>query len=88
MDNNANEYQEYITFSVTTSAGEEVEMAVVDEFEFDRKNYVVSSLIEGDTVNEDAVYIYESVMTGDDFSVKKIEDEKTYFKVAEAYMQM
>lgn len=31
---------------------------------------------------------YESVMTGDDFSVKKIEDEKTYSEVAKAYMQM
>ena len=33
-----NDTQEYITFTVTTKDGAEVEMAVVDEFEFEKKH--------------------------------------------------
>lgn len=83
-----NEFQEYVTFTVTTKEGTEVEMAVVDEFDFKNKHYVVGALIEGDTINEDGMYIYKSVIKGDDFTVEKITSEVEYKQVAEAYLKL
>ena len=83
-----NEFQEYITFTTTTKDGAEVEMAVVDEFEFERKHYVVGAIIEGETINEDGMYIYRSVISGEEFSVEKIDSEAEYMKVAEAYLKI
>lgn len=83
-----NEFQEYITFTTTTKEGNEVEMAVLDEFELEKKHYVVAAVIEEDTINEDGMYIYRSVIKDEDFSVEKIDSEAEYVKVAEAYMQI
>ena len=83
-----NEFQEYVTFTVTTKEGTEVEMAVVDEFDFKNKHYVVGALIEGDTINEDGMYIYKSVIEGDDFTVEKITSEVEYKQVTEAYLKL
>ena len=83
-----NEFQEYVTFTVTTKEGAEVEMAVVDEFDFKNKHYVVGALIEGDTINEDGMYIYKSVIKDDDFKVEKITSQAEYKQVAEAYLKL
>lgn len=82
------DFQEYVTFTVTTKDGEEVEMAVVDEFDFKNKHYVVGALIEGDTINEDGIYIYKSVIKGDDFTVEKITSEFEYKEVTHAYLNL
>lgn len=82
------EFNEYITFHVTAKDGSDVEMAVVDEFEFEHKQYVVGAVVEGDTILEDGLYIYRSIINGDDFTVEKIEKEFEYKKVAKAYMEM
>ena len=87
-ENMENEFQEYNTFTVTTKEGTEVEMAVIDEFEYERKHYVVGAIIENDTINEDGMYIYRSVINGEEFSVEKIDSEAEYMKVAKAYMEM
>lgn len=84
----AEDVQEYTIFTVTASDGSEVEMAVVDEFEFENKNYVVGALVEGDTINEDGVYIYRAKVTDDDFTVEKINNKIDYEKIVEAYMDM
>ena len=81
-------YNEYVTFHVTSKEGTDVEMAVVDEFEYDHKQYVVGAVVEADTILEDGLYIYRSIINGDDFTVEKIEKEDEYRKVAEAYMEM
>ena len=47
-----NEFNEYVTFSITTKDGEEVELAVVDEFDFEDKHYVVGALIKDDEIQE------------------------------------
>ena len=52
------EFKEYITFVVNTRDGDEVEMAVIDQFEFENKGYVAAALVEGDTVNEEGVFLY------------------------------
>ena len=90
MENNnmENEFQEYVTFYVTTKDGSEVELAVVDEFDFEDQHYVVGALVEDDTINDEARYIYLSIIEGDDFTVKKIEKEFDYNRIANAYLHM
>ena len=83
-----NEFQEYVTFHVTTRDGSEGEMAVVDEFDFEGKHYVVGALVEGDEINDEGRYIYESIIEGDDFTVKKIAKEFDYNRIAQAYLHM
>lgn len=82
------ELQEYTVFKVTDKDGNEVEMAVIDEFEFEHKSYVAASLIEGDEINEDGVYIYKLKLSDDDFEVDKILDSDEYKRIAEAYINM
>lgn len=82
------DFSEYAIFTITDQDGKEVEMAVVDEFEVDHKTYVAAAVIEGDTINEDGLYIYKVKVTADDFEVEKITDKNEYEAVAEAYMGM
>ncbi len=82
------EFEEYITFTVTTKDGSEVEMAVMDEFDFEGEHYVVGALIKDDTIEDDGRYIYRSIIDGDDFSVEKIKREFDYKRIAEAYMNI
>ncbi|MDO4477574.1 MAG: DUF1292 domain-containing protein [Lachnospiraceae bacterium] len=78
---------EYTIFHVTASDGSDVEMAVMDEFEYAHKLYVVGSVVKDDTI-EEGLYIYRAKTTADDFEVEKITDEKEYEAVAEAYAAM
>ena len=82
------EFEEYATFMVTTKEGHEVELAVVDEFEFENKHYVVGALIKDDTIDDEGRFIYEAVVEGDEFSVKKILKAFDYNRIAQAYMHM
>ncbi|MBO5460854.1 MAG: DUF1292 domain-containing protein [Ruminococcus sp.] len=82
------EYKEYVTFTVTAKDGKEVEMAVVDEFDYENKHYVVGAVVEGDEIKEDGQYIYRCVIKEDEFTVQKITREFEYKKVVEAYMEM
>ena len=83
----AEEMNEYVTFTVDDREGNEVELAVVDEFEFEHKNYVAAAKVEGDTVSPDGIYIYR-VKAGEEFAVEKITNQIDYQKIAEAYMEM
>ena len=40
MEMMENEFQEYVTFHITARDGSDVELAVVDEFDFEDKHYV------------------------------------------------
>ena len=79
-------FEEYVTFHVTASDGSDVEMAVVDEFDFEDKHYVVGAVVTDDTIDDEGRYIYESIMDGDDFTVKKIAKEFDYRRIAQAYV--
>ena len=81
-------FNEYVTFEVTAKDGTKVEMAVVDEFDFEKDHYVVGAVIEGDTINDDGRYIYRSIVKGNEFTVEKIKREFDYRRVVEAYMNM
>ncbi|MBQ7066669.1 MAG: DUF1292 domain-containing protein [Lachnospiraceae bacterium] len=82
------EYNEYVTFTTTTKDGAEVEMAVVDEFDFEGKHYVVGALIKEDTILDENLYIYQSIIEKDSFRVEKIKREFDYNRIAQAYMHM
>lgn len=82
------DFNEYAIFTITNQDGKEVEMAVIDEFEVDHKTYVSAAVIEGDTINEDGLYIYRVKVSSDDFEVEKITDKNEYEAVAQAYMDM
>jgi len=82
------ETKEYVTFHITAKDGSDVEMAVVDEFDFENKHYVAAAVVKDDVILEDGIYLYKCVMQGDDFKVEKITREFEYQKVAEAYMSM
>lgn len=83
-----NEYSEYATFHVTAKDGSDVEMAVVDEFDFEDKHYVVGAIVKDDTIIDDGRYIYQSIINGDEFTVEKIRREFDYNRIAKAYMEM
>ena len=83
-----NEFREYITFVVNTRDGDEVEMAVIDQFEFENKSYVAAALVEGDTVSDEGWFIYRIKVGEDDFKVEKITNQIDYNRIAEAYMDM
>lgn len=82
------EEKEYVVFSVTASDGREVLMAIVDEFDFENKHYIVSERVEGDTLCDDGQYIYRARMTDDDFTAEKITNAVEYERVINAYMNM
>lgn len=82
------EFGEYVTFMVTDKDGNEVEMAVVDEFDFEDEHYVVGAVIEDDTIIDDAHYIYRAIISNDGFDVEKIRKEFDYNRIAEAYLDM
>ena len=82
------ELKEYATFVTTNRDGNEIEMAVIDEFEFEHKNYVVGALMENETVNEDGLFIFKLKEAGDEIKVEKITSQVDYQKIAQAYMEM
>lgn len=82
------EFKEYSTFTTTNKEGNEIEMAVMDEFEFERKHYVVGALIEDNTINEEGLFIFRVKEMGDDIKVEKILNQTEYQKIAQAYMEM
>lgn len=82
------EFKEYATFTTTDKAGNEIEMAIMDEFEFEHKNYVVGALIEENTINEEGFFIFRIKEMGEDIKVEKISNATEYQKIAQAYMEM
>ena len=82
------EFKEYATFITTNREGNEIEMAVMDEFEFEHKNYVVGALIEENTIKEDGLFIFRIKEMGEEIKVEKIADTTEYRKIAQAYMEM
>lgn len=80
-------YQEYVTFATKDKDGNDIEMAVVDEFEYSRKNYVVTAIVTGDEIAGDERFIYR-VKPGTEFAVEKITVPGEYEEVANAYLEM
>ncbi|MBQ0059119.1 MAG: DUF1292 domain-containing protein [Lachnospiraceae bacterium] len=82
------EMKSYTTFFVTDREGNEVELAVVDEFRVEGAPYIAAARIEGDEVNENQVFLYKVKVGEEDFEVEQISDMEEYEKVADAYMSL
>ena len=80
--------KEYVTFTITAKDGSEVEMAVVDEFDFEKEHYVVGAEIKDDEISQEGCYIYRAVISGDDFTVEKIRRDFDYRRISKAYLEM
>lgn len=82
------EEKAYSTFHVKARDGRDIEMAVVDEFDFDHKHYVVGSVVEDDTILDEGQYIYRCTLLEDGFSVSQITNTLEFEKISRAYMEM
>ncbi len=81
------EYEEYEVFTDTSSKGETLEFAVVDNFEVEGNAYVAAAMIEGDEIKEDGLFLYKRVEKEDHSEIVRIENEEEYAKVAEVFAQ-
>ena len=73
------------TIFIPNDEGGEDEYAILDEFEFEGKKYMVLSEIEADdTLGEDE-YLYEYTENGDDIERSEIEDDEEVDKVTAYY---
>lgn len=79
---------EYVVFTVNASDGQEVTMAIVDEFDFENKHYIVSARVIDDVISDEGQYIYRAKITGDDFVPEKITNHVDYERIVNAYMEM
>lgn len=78
------EYMEFETFMITMSDGKEQECAIVDEFDFEGKHYILAAEIHGDEVS-DGAYLCRSRNEEDGFVVEKIETKEEYVRATKAY---
>ena len=80
--------EEYTTFFITSKDGRQVEMAVVDEFDYGKRHYVVSAVVENDTISDEGQFIYRCRIREDGFDVEQITGKTEYEEVTKAYLEM
>ena len=80
--------EEYTIFTVTDSQGCRVELAVVDEFSFENKDYVAAARVEGDAISEEGLFIYRVKSEGEEYIFEKITNAVDYQRVARAYLEL
>jgi len=79
---------EFVTFIVKAADGQYVEMAIVDEFDFENKHYIVAARVVDDAISNEGQYIYRAKITEDDFIPEKITNHVDYERIVNAYMEM
>jgi uncharacterized protein YrzB (UPF0473 family) len=84
---NNEEYMEFETFMITMSDGKEQECAIVDEFDFEGKHYILAAEIHDDQVS-DGAYLCRGRNEADGFVVERIETKSEYERAAKAYMEL
>lgn len=77
------EFEEYTTFILEMS-DKKHEFAIVEEFDYEEKHYVLVSEVKGDEITE-GVYLFRAESQGEDFIVEEIEDKEEYAKAVKAY---
>lgn len=79
------EMVEYDTFTYELR-GITKEWAIIEEFAYEGKNYVVCQEVLGDTLSEEGLYLFESLeCSQEEITVKNIETEEEYNRVVDAY---
>ena len=84
---NEEEMVEYDTFTYDLN-GKVMEWAIVEEFEFEGKTYIVCQEVLGDTLSDEGLYLFEGVSEGEEITVKNIDSEEEYNRVVDAYCEM
>lgn len=73
-------FQEYDTVMIPLSNGKEQEFAIMEEFDFEEKHYIVVSPVMNDEIQE-GCYVYRSVETDGELEISRIEDAAEFEKV-------
>ncbi len=81
------EFQVYDTIMITVSNGAEKEFAIMEEFDFEGKHYIVVSPVENNEVLG-GLYIYRAVVCGEELEVSRIEEAEEFEKVSVYYESM
>lgn len=85
MGNELNEQlEEYTTFVIKMSDNKTHEFAIVEEFDFEEKHYILVSEVQGDEISE-GVYMFRGETKGEDFFLEEIEDKEEYARATAAY---
>lgn len=84
---NEEEMVEYDTFTYDLN-GKTMEWAIVEEFEYEGKTYIVCQEVVGETLSDEGLYLFEGISEGDEITVKNIDSEEEYNKVVDAYCEM
>lgn len=84
---NEEEMVEYDTFTYELN-GKNMEWAIVEEFEFEEKTYIICQEVIGDTLSDEGLYLFEGVSEGEEITVKNIESEDEYNRVVDAYCEL
>ena len=81
---NEEEMVEYDTFTYELN-GKVMEWAIVEEFEFEEKTYIVCQEVVGDTLSDEGLYLFEGVSEGEEITVRNIDSEEEYNRVVDEY---
>ena len=81
---NEEEMMEYDTFTYEIN-GVTMEWAILEEFEFEGKTYIVCAEVAGDELSDEGLYLFEGISEGDEITVKNIDSEEEYNRVVDAY---
>jgi len=81
---NEEEMVEYDTFTYELN-GKVMEWAIVEEFPYEDKTYIICQEVLGDTLSDEGLYLFEGVSEGDEITVKNIDLEEEYNRVVDAY---
>lgn len=84
---NEEEMVEYDTFTYDLN-GKVMEWAIVEEFEYEGKTYIVCQEVVGETLSDEGLYLFEGISEGEEITVKNIDSEEEYNKVVDAYCEM
>lgn len=81
---NEEELVEYDTFTYELN-GKVMEWAIVEEFEFEEKTYIVCQEVVGDSLSDEGLYLFEGVSEGEEITVRNIDSEEEYNRVVDEY---
>lgn len=84
---NEEEMIEFETFTIDLN-GRTTEWAVMDEFKFEGKDYLICGEVVGDGISDAGLYIFEGKSEGDELEVRNLDSEEEYTRVAEAYCNL
>ena len=84
---NEEEMVEYETFTYELN-GKTMEWAIMEEFEFEEKTYIVCAEVIGDSLSDEGLYLFEGISEGEEITVRNIDSEEEYNRVVDEYCRL